>query len=188
MLKEGYAGGAQNAGMQEVAKLQRAILEGGNNSQNGKASARGRSSQNQNQNLPRAKSPGTSSSSHATRGVTLGQGSGTSSTSVTGMAGASHAHSRRVICGSGLRSRSGGPSGSVERRSATAAGAHLGSPPPGGRYSPRGVARLLVDEAEILRKEIVDLREKNDRLTQQMEGVMSARYIRILVIAVWKVS
>ncbi|CAD7927359.1 unnamed protein product [Amoebophrya sp. A120] len=49
---------------------------------------------------------------------------------------------------------------------------------PGGRGpSPErsGVARMLVEETEALRKQIGDLKDKNERLTNQMEGVMSAR-------------
>ena len=34
---------------------------------------------------------------------------------------------------------------------------------------------MLVEETEQLRKTIAELREKNDRLTNQIEGVMSAR-------------
>merc|ERR1712194_755961 len=76
---------------------------------------------------------------------------------------------KRAVCG-------------LRNRAASATGGLL-SPGGGGgvttsHASPErsaGVTRLLVEEADSLRRQVAEMRERNERLASQMEGVMSAR-------------
>ncbi|CAD7938272.1 unnamed protein product [Amoebophrya sp. A25] len=89
------------------------------------------------------------------------------SAGVGAMTGPRRGNSRSPSTGA-RRPVSGSTTGMLRNRSALS---------PGRNLSPErsGVARMLVEETEQLRKTIAELREKNERLSSQMEGVMSAR-------------
>ena len=155
MMREGYFGGASSGSgvqpsavsgsLREVEKLQRALQETGGFT-------------------------GTSSSSTAAPFTPGGRKTAPEASSLS-------KQSRRAVLGGGSSGvGGGGRTGGLRHRVASLSPSGGGGVVASSR-SPegRGVTRMLAEEAESLRRELKDIKEKNERLSTQMDGVMSAR-------------